>query len=117
MKGLLIIATGIFLSLTLASLPSSGADAAGSSILHKVYWVNPDGSRGLAAEIVTIGHPGKDRHWVNPDGVHGTIGETKTGRSLVNSYVWINPDGLKGILGAATGDRESPGATAIAARD
>src|SRR5215475_13399551 len=101
MKGLLIIATGIFLSLTLASLPSSGADAAGSSILHKVYWVNPDGSRGLAAEIVTIGHPGKDRHWVNPDGVHGTIGETKTGRSLVNSYVWINPDGLKGILGAA----------------
>lgn len=117
MKTFRIVAIGISLSLViLASLPSSGPDAAGSSMLQKVHWVNPDGSRGLAADIATAGHSGKDRRWINPDGAYGTVGETQVGRSLVKSY-WINPDGFKGMLDAATDDRENLNATAVAARD
>ena len=118
MRSLLLIAAGISLSLIiLAGLPTAGPDAAGSSILHKVSWVNPDGARGLTAEIATVGHSRKDHRWVNPDGVYGTVGETQVGRSRTKNYLWINPDGMNGRLDAATDDREDPGAVAVAARD
>lgn len=118
MKNLLLVAAGISLSLIiLASLPTAGPDAAGSSILQKVYWVNPDGSRGVAAEIAMVEHSEKDRRWVNPDGVYGTVGEIQVGQSQAKNHFWINPDGIKGRLDAATGDRKNPGAMAVAARD
>lgn len=118
MNNLLLVAAGISLSLIiLASLPTAGPDAAGSSILHKVYWVNPDGSRGVAAEIAMLGHSGKDHRWVNPDGVYGTIGEIRVVQSQAKNYLWVNPDGMKGGLDAATDDRRDPGAVAVAARD
>ena len=118
MKNLLLVAAGISVSLIiLASLPTAGPDAAGSSMPHKVYWANPDGSRGVAAEIATIGRTEKDRRWINPSGVQGTISERKVGQSLVKSYLWINPDGSKGMLDGSTDDRERPSAMAVAARD
>lgn len=117
MKNLLLVAAGISVSLIiLASLPTAGPDAAGSSMPHKVHWANPDGSRGVAAEIATVGRSGQDRRWVNPDGVYGTVGERQVGQSLVKSYFWINPDGSKGMLDGSTDDREGLRATAIAAR-
>ena len=118
MKNFLLVAAGISLSLIiLASLPTARPDAAGSSILHKVYWVNLDGSRGVAAEMVTIGRTEKDRRWINPSGVQGMISERKVGQSLVKSYFWINPDGSKGMLDGSTDDREGPSAMTVAARD
>ena len=86
-------------------------------MLHKVYWANPDGSRGHAAEIATVGHSGKDHHWVNPDGVYGTVGVTQVGQSRAKNYLWINPDGSKGMLDGSTDDREGLRAVAVAARD
>ena len=118
MKNFLLVAAGISLSLIiLASLPTARPDAAGSSILHQVYWVNPDGSRGVAAEMVPIGRTEKDRRWINPSGVQGMISERKVGQSLVKSYFWINPDGSKGMLDGSTDDREGPSAMTVAARD
>lgn len=118
MKNLLLLTIGISLPwIILANLSSSGPDAAGSSMLHKVHWANPDGSRGHAAEIVTVGHSGDDHRWVNPDGVDGIVGETQVGQLRAKNYLWINPDGMKGGLDAATDDRVNPDAVAVAARD
>ncbi|MCC2642352.1 MAG: hypothetical protein K0S45_2765 [Nitrospira sp.] len=117
MKQLLLVAIGISLPwIIFANLSSPGPDAAAPPMLHTVYWVNPDGSRGLAADIATVGHSGKDRRWVNPDGVYGTVGETQAGQSLANNHFWINPDGSSGTLDAAPDDRQSPSAMASAAR-
>ena len=116
-KNLLLVAAGICLSLIiLASLPLARPDAAGSSMLHKVYWANPDGSRGVTGEIATVGHSGTDRGWINPDGVYGTVGEKQVGQSQAKNHFWINPDGRKGMLDGSTDDREGLRATAIAAR-
>ena len=100
MKNLLLTAIGLSLSLIIfQSLPYLGPHASGSAIPHNVYWINPDGSNGLAVEMVSSGQAGPTRHWVNPDGVQGIAGESTAGHSLVQSYVWINPDGSQGTFG------------------
>ena len=118
MRSLLLVAAGISVSfIVFASLPTTGPDAAGSSILHKVSWVNPDGSHGVAAEIVVIERREKDRRWIDPSGIQGTISERTVGQSLVKSYFWINPDGSKGMLAGSTDDHDDPSLMAVAARD
>ncbi len=119
MKSLIIVVIVMSLFLiVLTSPPNPGPDAAGSSPLKSISWMNTDGSRGIATEItVEFGPPRKDRYWVNPDGASGAVAETDFGRSLARRYNWMNPDGFEGLFNTAFDDRQTSRAIAVAVRN
>ena len=101
MKGLIIIVIGMSLLLiVLTSPPSSAPDAAGSIAQQQVYWVNPDGSRGIVRDSLnpSVHQMGADV-WVNPDGIRGTDRRDRE-QSPATNYSWANPDGTERRMSA-----------------
>jgi hypothetical protein len=102
MKTLSVIAivTTLFL-IVLTSPPYSRPDTAGLAKHDGLFWVNPDGSRGLIATIPDPLSPQRrELVWVNPDGARGTH-DGNLHRSSARDYSWVNPDGSTGHLGSS----------------
>jgi hypothetical protein len=112
MKNFSVVAITLsLLVIILTSPPYSRPDATGSAGHNSGYWVNPDGSRGLAAGSDNeSASQGRVYSWVNPDGARGTE-QNQSGQSLASGSSWVNPDGTAGRMSPAQARADGPDST------
>jgi hypothetical protein len=62
------------------------------------YWMNPDGTEGIAEHVPQKLNGTIEPYWINPDGVRGPVGNTTRMRLGTGDAYWVNPDGERGLL-------------------